>query len=323
MKHLGLSVVALAAVAAASQAAVIEYVKVSSTVGGAIGGGGNTLTYSSVNGLSSQGTANPPSVIQQSASSNTNQLDQTSASVGLQSTLVNGFQTYDVDAFAGADLATGAISLLSSSHLISGTPPPVNGLAVSSGVLRDQVTFFNSNPGATAIDVYFSLDGTLAYGASGSVGLDLRFCLGVACNLAGNTVLSDMLQYQFYDNSAFLPDGNYVHLPTTGWASVSLTPGNDPSNEVFHGVYMVPTGQSTVDLYAGISLNCRFDATCDYLHTGQMSWNLAPGVTANSASSVLLTAQAVEGVPEPGSWLLLASGAVLLAIGRRVRGRQA
>ena len=313
---------ALLAWASSAQAVPIDYVNVSGTIGGAIGGGGHTVTYSSVNGLTQSGIVNPPSTMSQEVSPNTNTTGQTSASVSVSGTLVNGSQTYQTNGAASADLATGKIGVLGASQMIGGSGTPVNGLSVGSSTIRDEIAFSNANGVATPIDVFFTLSGTELVGPNGGVTEHVRFCLGAACSLAGNSLISNALDYVFTHNSSLLPDGNYVTLPTTGWASVSFTPGNDPTSELFHGVYIVPTGVSSVDLFAWLSVDCRFDAACDLSHTGELAINLAPGVTFNSSSSVLLTSTGNgETVPEPASGVLFGAGALVIAGLRQLRRR--
>src|SRR5262245_393448 len=125
------------AFAAMACGATIEYVRVSGTIGGGINGGGNTLTYSSLTGLASQGTALPPSTITQTHSPNTNLVDQTAAWVGVDGILVNGGQTYDTTSLASADLSTGKLGVLAGSSMISGSGSAVNGLGSSSATMRD------------------------------------------------------------------------------------------------------------------------------------------------------------------------------------------
>jgi len=103
--------------------------------------------------------------------------------------------------------------------------------------------------------------------------------------------------------------------------STTFTPGNDPTFGVFHGVYLVAAGESTVDLFSRLTIDCRFDAACDFSHTGTLAFGLAPGVSFTSASSVLLQTTAT---PEPGTLGMLAGGMALLGVfarRRRMRAR--
>ena len=132
-RHIAVIAAGLLAASLAVQAAPIDFVHVTTTVGGAIGGGGNTLTYSSLTGLTSTGTALPPSAISQTVSTNTSLLNQTSDFVAIENALVNGAQTYSVNGYSGVNLSTGIISR---GFFASGgrTEPGNNGLANSSGV---------------------------------------------------------------------------------------------------------------------------------------------------------------------------------------------
>jgi hypothetical protein len=308
------------AFAAMTCAAPIEFVRVAGTIAGGIGGGGNTLTYSSLTGLTSQGTALPPSSITQTYSPNATLLNQTAAWVAVEGTLVNGGQTYDPTALASADLSTGKLGVLGGASMISGSGTAVNGLGSASATMRDEVTFMNTTGATVPIDVYYTLAGSIISGTGGSIGETLRFCLGPACALAGNSLIDPTFEYMFFENSAFLPDGNYVRMPISGWQSTTFTPGNDPTSGVFHGVYLLPAGESTVDLFARMTIDCRFNALCDFSHTGTLAFNLSPGITFTSASGVLLQASGPSPVPEPGSLAMLALGAVVVAARARRGG---
>jgi hypothetical protein len=254
----------------------------------------------------------PPSSITQSHSPNVGLLDQTAACVGVDGILVNGSQTYQATSLASADLATGKLGVLGGSTMISGPGTAVNGFGSASATMRDVVTFTNATGAAVPIDVYYTLQGSIINGPGGSIAETLRFCLGVACALAGNTLIGPVFEYMFFENSSFLPDGNYVTMPTSGWVSTSFTPGNDPTNGVFHGVYLVPDGESTVDLFARLTIDCRFNTLCDFSQSGTLALSLSPGVTMSSASGVLLLAPPTA-IPEPSTSAMLAFGALLAA----------
>jgi hypothetical protein len=186
--------------------------------------------------------------------------------------------------------------------------------------MRDLVTFNNTTGSAVPIDVFFSMDGMMDIGDPGRGFVSLRFCLGAACELAGNSILSNVLDYYFTFHTAFNADGHYLTMPTTGWVSTSFEPGNDPENAVFHGQYLVPNGTSTAALFAQMQLSCGINTVCDYTNTGALSFGLpAAGVTFGSQSGVLLSASGPGVVPEPATYTLMAMGFAVFAIIRRRR----
>jgi hypothetical protein len=294
----------MAAWAIGALAAPIEYLKLTNDFALS----GITQTYSSLVGLTQVDHRTPGSSVTLSGSANSTLIGQTAVSIGETGTVPNGSNTTSNAAFARGDLSTGELGVLASSFNLTGM---TGNRGQAQAAMRDEITFSNITGSAQLIDVFYSLDGAMDLpGTFSAAHLGFRFCFGAHCALASNTILSNAVDYHFTYQSAFLPDGNYLTLPTDGWDSVSFDPGLSFGLNTFHGVYVVPEGSSTIDLYSRLLLDCGFDGVCDYSGTGKLSLDLPAGVSFTSASGVLLSAVPVPGgaVPEPGSLALALLG---------------
>jgi hypothetical protein len=214
-------------------------------------------------------------------------------------------------AFASASLPNGTVGAF-------GHSSNLGGLAQASAQMFDTLTFTNTNGSAVNIDVFATLHGAIVPGSyplspdgQGWQDVDWAFCLGNPCYISsGNT-----FRYLFLHNSALGPNGITITEPSSGLVSVSLTPGADPTSEIWHGVFSVPAGQSQASVFAYLATDCRFGASCDYAHTAGISLNLPRGVSFSSGSGVFLTQLPPSAAPEPATLPLI--GAALLALAAR------
>jgi hypothetical protein len=155
--------------------------------------------------------------------------------------------------------------------------------------------------------------------------MDNLFCLATGTTCLGSSVLgpagslngppNDGQYFRFQDNFLLgLPADPFITEPTTGWVSSSFTQSINADSGTFHGVFAVPAGISTDSLNAYFDLGC-FQATCDFTHTGVLSFGGLNGVSFTSGSGVLLT-QSGAAVPEPGGWILMMAGLGLLGLAK-------
>jgi len=299
-----------------ASAAPIEYLSLTNSFALS----GYRQEYSSLDGLTLLDHTTPGSSITVAGSANRNLPGQTAVSITEIGTVPNGSSTTSNAALARGDLSTGELGVRASSFNLTGA---TGNRGQASAAMRDEITFTNTTGSAQLIDVFYSLNGIMDLpGTFSSAHLGFRFCFGANCALASNTILTNALNYDFTYQSAYLPDGNYLTLPTAGWNSVSFTPGSSPGLNTFHGVYVVPDGSSTIDLYSRLLLDCGFDGDCDYFGSGTLGLTLRTGVTFTSNSGVLLSATTSDPggtVPEPGSLALALAGAATAWLGRHRR----
>jgi hypothetical protein len=322
------AIAALAALAAPAMASSISYVTTLSS----IFSGGVDNNYDSVTGLSQSagscylagGGTGPCAGLSSNPSTNTLGLTASSVSIldGVGYDPDNGISEYG-DASAYANLATGKVGVYANGPNCS--VPNASGCdsgGNATAEFQDSLTF-NNTTGATAdIDVSWSFDGTTtALGTFPSETLTSLFCLGPGTICSGNpnsdlhNPLIDQLYFSYQDGSVLT---NSV-TTTAGWVSTSYVPGANATSETFEGVFAVPAGESTDSLNAYLEVGCLI-STCDFSHTGQLSFGSLPdGVTFTSASGVLLS----DATPEPGTWALLLCGGVLLGVYGTRRGRKA
>ncbi len=268
-------------------AATVEYVKLNT--GFALGPFQN---YSSNTGLTIAGTG-PNFTVNFGGSANRNLTGQTAVSVSQTGSIGNGGSTTSDAAIGRVDLSTGELGVLGSSTNLTGV---TGNRGQATAAMRDVVTLLNATGSTQSIDVYFSVNGAMNLPAGNSwATLRFRFCLGANCALQSNTLLSQGLEYLYTHNSSLLPDGNYLTMPTTGWNSVSFAPGTGPLSNVFHGVYAVPAGTRTVDLYASVAVDCGFNGLCDYQSGAKLKMVLPAGVSLTSDSGVLLSSSPPTG----------------------------
>ena len=291
--------------------------------------GTELVSYNSINGLAQSISLNPGgftfTVTNLASTPSTNILGLTAASNALAGTLFNpqtGSTNVD-SASAYANLATGTIGVGAADRILP--PFTISQTRDFAGAEMEDTIRFNNTSGHTVnIDVFWTFDGTMPI-ATGQGSIDNLFCLGTGTTCLGSSNVGPgslngppnggqffRLQDSFLSG---LPTDPFITEPTTGWVSSSFTQSINADSGTFHGVFAVPAGLSTDSLNAYFNLSCN-DATCDFTHTGALSFGGLNGVSFTSGSGVLLTQSGVSGVPEPGSWILMATGAGLIGLAR-------
>jgi len=251
----------------------------------------------------------------------TNTLGLTAASVGISNVVgyspdngVTGF----ANASAYANLATGTVGALGAGLPCAPVTPLCSDAGSAFGEMQDSLTFNNTTGSIQDITLSWTFDGSFTSNADAPAGptetFYSLFCFaqGVGCFGNANSLPHGPISTSLFEMED--SDGTVTTItPTTGWASTSIT--GDPTEGTFEGVFAVPTGISSESLNAYLFVSCGM-ATCDFSHTGELSISALPdGVSYTSGSGVLLT----SATPEPGSWLLMLSGVVLLLVGLRGR----
>jgi len=245
---------------------------VSSTTNGNVKYDGNSATQSITQGnqatVAYSNTPNLPHLTQ-----STGQISASAALTGCPSTgCVSG--TVTASANATADLTTGSIRLMAGGNYIAGIAP---GASTATATLSDILTF--QVPGAssttvTNLRVSLQLDGTYSLAsASANPVDDVKVIMSV-----GNGTI-------WYDFGTENTPSSMV-IQNTGWVSEDVL-SQTGNSFIFNGVFAVTGSFAAVPVSLQMSLNCQA-ATCDYSHTGAISFNLGPGVTFTSSSGVFL-----------------------------------
>ena len=290
--------------------------------------GGELVSYNSINGLAQFISLNPGgttvTINTLASTPSTNVPGATAASTalaGMQFNPQTGL-TSTASASSYANLATGTIGAGAAGSVQAGSTGA--GIAFAGAEMEDTITFNNSSGHTVNIDVFWTFDGTMP-SASVNGRMDNLFCLatGTSClgsSTPGTGVVNGPLNggqyFRHQDNFLLgLSADPLITEPTTGWVSSSFTQSINADSGTFHGVFAVPSGISTDSLNAYFALGC-FEATCDFSHTGALSFGgLGNGVSFTSGSGTLLT-QSGATVPEPGSWILMATGVGLIGFAK-------
>lgn len=214
-----------------------------------------------------------------------------------------------------------------------------NPFGIAQGRIADTVYFTNSTGSATALNLSYSYDGFMADSngggsLSGSAGLRLENC-NVCSNALGQSITfaGDGSDANLNLVGQFNLLGTYNVQNALGTAGLdwTFTPGSKDGAAggvagVFSTTLIIPTGTTTLGIYADLLLDCRGGSQCDFSHTGQFGFGpLADGLTFTSASGNFLTGagQPPSSVPEPASLALMTVGFAMVGVARRraVRAR--
>ena len=237
----------------------------------------------------------------------TTSYDQASAaqpSIYVGTNLVNvGFKS---TASANANLAAGTIGVSATGQGELYGNQGGNGSATS--FLQDQLNFTVAGANAnttTYIGVKFILDGTLS--ATAPAGMSYVRAIDSFGNAAIDTSVSDgslNLASSLHNFTPFV--SNFSQY---GWASYRLSDSN-PGQITFSGIYAIQGANPSLGLSMDINTNAQMYASSNYSNTNGIQLTLPTGVSYTSDSGVFLTN--TSPVPEPGEWVLMASGLGLL-----------
>ena len=289
--------------------------------------GSDSITYNSANGLSQflgtnlGGTTVTFTTVASTPS--TSVLGLTASSTALAATRFNPQtgRTGTASASSYANLSTGMIGAGAAGSVLSGAT--IAGEFADAGAqMQDSITFNNTSGQTVNIDVFWTFDGTMPTATSGD-SMTSFFCLGTGASClsapgppGGLNGPGNNLEFFSLIDSLGLgyPTDPFITEPTAGFAGASFTPSINADSGTFHGVFPVPVGISTDSLNAYFNIQC-FQATCDFTHTGALSFGgLGNGVSFTSGSGVLLSQSGAA--PEPGSWILMAAGVGLIGLAK-------
>lgn len=228
-------------------------------------------------------------------------------------------------AHASANLADGAL------HASASAIPGAGAFAFAE--LGDTLYFSNTTGGVVGLDVSFTLDGRIdttpdnpfagGYGSLTLTGPGIQLgAFGAPVMAATNT---EYLAFDVHGMRA--AESTTISAPPAG--------GSYDYGTTFDAGYMtgflrttlyLPTGLSTLGVRTQLSLDCRFDAVCDFGDTAALHFGpLASGLSYTSASGGFLSGVAppTGGVPEPAAWALMIFGFGMTGGVLRTRRRQA
>lgn len=193
------------------------------------------------------------------------------------------------------------------------------GSSGTAGLLKDQLTFTLSDPGAVyAIPFSYSFEGTLSGDSSNGnhPGLYAQSYFGLGSASIASTQSIGESGPDYYPPSVSLNNGS------GDWTDVVVQ--QSAYGYSISGKLMVGGGWGKTlgfDMQSQVSCaNVYGAARCDFGHTQKFDFGSLPtGVSYSSASGVFLTTSAA--VPEPSSWALMLGGIGLVGGTLRARRR--
>lgn len=204
------------------------------------------------------------------------------------------------------NLGTGEIKILQSGGPCYDTGfPTCDGDASTAGTINENVTFQNNTALPATIGFAWHVDLQATGDATRSL-------------ISGTTtfaVFSAKLTYDFTKcTSSILNCSSLDGARTEGWDSLTMTPDGN-FGEDFFVTRTIDPGNTSTPIFENFFLFCGLGASCDGSHTASLSLSLPPGVTFTSESGIYLAQQSSD-APEPGSWAMLGTGALLFGISR-------
>jgi hypothetical protein len=235
-------------------------------------------------------------------------------------------ETDMANAYATASLYSGSVGVAAGGNYLDYRSPS-SGQAGATGsalaLANDTLTFTIAGAGAntvTDIAVFFTVDGgmtvnTAAGDSNGSLQAILNF---------GNASISDIINASANLNNDPVPYTPFLLAPSgSGWVSFSVTPTGPvaaPSSFTMEGIYAITGPSASLGIQGLLSAGCGLGTSCDYSHTGAISFSLPNNVSYTSASGVFLTQ--TNQSPEPGSMVLALIGMLLVAGGKTAVGKR-
>jgi hypothetical protein len=217
-------------------------------------------------------------------------------------------------ATAHANLASASVGFAG-----SGSVEPYNnangGIGSGQAVAVDTLHFAiaGATPSTvTTIGIVFRTDGTAGPSAAvggGQIGIGSEFLFN------GSFLRVDISQ----GNGGDAPLTSMIDSPSglgSGWETAGVEAGSTPTDYTMTAEYQITGASATIPIELYMSGSCGAGSSCDYSHTGAVSFDLPTGVSFTSDSGVFMTASAV---PEPESLAVLAAAIGMLAVTRRRR----
>jgi hypothetical protein len=205
------------------------------------------------------------------------------------------------------NLGTGEIKILAATGPCYNTGVPTcDGLTNTGGTINENVTFQNNTGLAATIGFAWHVNLEVTGDATRS---------GVGGSTAFGA-LSAALSYDFANcTGSILNCSSLDGTRTGGWDSLTMTPDGN-FGEDFLVTKTINPGSTSTPIFENFNLICALGASCDGSHTASLALSLPPGVTFTSESGIYLTQQSSSNAPEPGSWAMLGTGALLFGISR-------
>ncbi|MGZ3411722.1 MAG: PEP-CTERM sorting domain-containing protein [Xanthobacteraceae bacterium] len=245
---------------------------------------------------------------------------------------------------SSANLATG---ILRSSITPSGTEFFGSPSGFTKAFIGDGVTFSNTSGHVVDLSLTFGINGSFApttsAGSDPKVDAFLQFyapqvtslsqAVGLSA-LAGGQVanignanggdLDIHLQAFAQRTNPFFSVGTNggASLPDSAVFGLSGNISNTSLVALLTTVLVIPDGVSSIDIGAGLFMNCNSAYFCDLSHTGILSFGALPdGLTYTSDSGVFLEgAAATSETPLPATWTMMLAGLTGFgALARRAR----
>jgi hypothetical protein len=210
------------------------------------------------------------------------------------------------------NLGTGEIKILEATGPCYNTGfPTCDGSTNTAGTINENVTFQNN----TGLPATIGFAWHVNVQATGDA---TRSGVGGSTTFAA---FSAKLTYDFANCTSSILNCSFLDTARTGgWDSITMTPDGNFGEDFFVTSTINP-GSTSTPIFENFNLVCNLGASCDGSHTASLALSLPSGVTFTSESGIFLTQQSSD-APEPGSWAMLGTGALLFGVSRlRTRRR--